>query len=190
MYHPCIAQWVVFNEGSIIDHFNTTNAVEWVRAQSREGGFRLIDADSGGPANALGDGDANDQHNYTGIPSPKPSATQFAMIGEYGGVGVFADGHSWVPGPTGCHAYSKLDTPQAYADLLVKWMGPSTIGGERGTVSAAVYTQLTDVENECDGMVNFDRTPKFTAAQAGTIRGASHALIGKPVCCTPACGGA
>jgi hypothetical protein len=40
---------------------------------------------------------------------------------------------------------------------------------------------LTDVENECDGMLNFDRTPKFTSAQAAAIRKASQGLIGNPV---------
>ena len=112
---------------------------------------------------------------------------QFAMIGEYGGVGVFVDGHSWVE--HGCHAYANLSSSQEYADQLVQWMGHE-VGDQRGNLSAAVYTQLTDVEVECDGMLNFDRTHKFTDAQAAAVRKASEALIGQPVCCDAAlCGG-
>ena len=43
--------------------------------------------------------------------------------------------------------------------------------------SIAIYTQLTDVETECDGWINYDRTPKFTDAQVAQIKGINEALI-------------
>ena len=43
-------------------------------------------------------------------------------------------------------------------------------------LSYCVYTQTTDVENECDGMVNMDRTAKFTDAQVAAIKAANLAL--------------
>jgi hypothetical protein len=45
------------------------------------------------------------------------------------------------------------------------------------TVSGCVFTQITDVENECDGMYNMDRTSKFTPAQLASIVAANTDLI-------------
>jgi hypothetical protein len=43
--------------------------------------------------------------------------------------------------------------------------------------AASFPTQLTDVETECDGWLNYDRTAKFSAAQVAQIRGINAALI-------------
>ena len=47
------------------------------------------------------------------------------------------------------------------------------------TNSASVYTQITDVELECDGFLNFDRTNKFSDADTAAIRSANQSLIAK-----------
>ena len=47
-------------------------------------------------------------------------------------------------------------------------------------VSASVWTQTTDVEDECDGLLNYDRTHKLSPAQQARIRDANLRLIGKP----------
>ena len=44
-------------------------------------------------------------------------------------------------------------------------------------VSASVYTQITDVELECDGFLNYDRSDKFTADEVESVRAANAALI-------------
>ena len=43
--------------------------------------------------------------------------------------------------------------------------------------SASVYTQITDVELECDGFLNYDRSNKFNAADTQRIQQANKALI-------------
>jgi hypothetical protein len=48
----------------------------------------------------------------------EPSKTQYAMIGEFGGVGAFIKGKEWVAGK--CGTYLKVDTPQDEADTYVK----------------------------------------------------------------------
>lgn len=45
-----------------------------------------------------------------------------------------------------------------------------------GNISAIVYTQITDVELECDGFLAYDRTPHFIDADAAKIRAANEAL--------------
>jgi hypothetical protein len=52
-----------------------------------------------------------------------------------------------------------------------------TIAGNKKDVSASVYTQITDVELECDGFLNYDRSSKFTAEQTADIKAANEALI-------------
>jgi hypothetical protein len=52
---------------------------------------------------------------------------------------------------------------------------------ERKDVSYSVYTQTTDLENECDGFLNYDRVTKFTAEQTANIKAANEKLVGSPV---------
>jgi hypothetical protein len=43
-------------------------------------------------------------------------------------------------------------------------------------ISACVYTQITDVELECDGFLNYDRTHKFSKEDVANVRRANQAL--------------
>ena len=98
------------------------------------------------------------------------------MIGEFGGIGTYTTGqHEWANGQ--CGTYEHVDTPQAYADLYAFYVSNITSYSVSPGVSVCVYTQTTDVENECDGMLNMDRTPKFNSAQVAEIRAANEALI-------------
>merc|ERR1711907_808306 len=99
------------------------------------------------------------------------------MIGEFGGLGAFQQGHMWTT--KGCFAYDKSASPQVQADTYVNMT--RQIIKVRGDVSASVYTQTTDLENECDGFLNYDRTNKFTDEQTAAINAANKELIGDPV---------
>ena len=44
-------------------------------------------------------------------------------------------------------------------------------------VSVSIFTQLADVENECDGFYNMDRSPKFNSSQLAMVFAANQALI-------------
>ena len=76
----------------MVSHFNATTVVEWTKKYDPT---RLVDTNSGGSANNLHVGDVNDIHSYPWPGSPKPSDTQAAMIGEFGGIGCFQEGHMW-----------------------------------------------------------------------------------------------
>ena len=92
-YLQCIIQWDIFNEGDCVGVFDNVSAViAWAKEYDSS---RLIDTNSGGPANNLHIGDVNDVHNYPYPSDPQPSATQYAMQGEYGGIGAFVHGHEW-----------------------------------------------------------------------------------------------
>lgn len=59
--------------------FNATQTTDWVVAYDPS---RLVDTNSGGPANDLKIADVFDIHDYPGPQDPQPSATQYAMIGK------------------------------------------------------------------------------------------------------------
>jgi len=168
--HPSIVQWEIFNEGDCVRSFNVPEMVNFTRDLDP---YRLIDAHSGGDMNA--GGDVNDIHTYPYPGNPKPNGKQYGMIGEFGGIGAFLDGKEWVPNK--CHTYLKVDTPTEEASKYVS-MAQTIAGYQKAkTASASVYTQITDVELECDGFLNYDRTNKFSAADTASIAAANQAII-------------
>ncbi len=170
--HPSIVQWETFNEGDCVRAFNATAVVEWVQQYDP---YRLVDTNSGGPANSLHVGDVNDIHSYPYPGNPAPSATQVAMVGEFGGIGTYVTGqHEWANGQ--CHTYLHVDNATAYTSTYIGMLATVTKNRDTTGLSYCVYTQTTDVENECDGMVNMDRTAKFTDAEVAAIKVANLAL--------------
>ena len=95
------------------------------------------------------------------------------MIGEFGGIGAFVSGKEWKP--KSCHTYLHVDTPKEEADAYIKMA--ATIATRVDYISASVYTQTTDVELECDGFLNYDRTTKFSSADTARIKAANQAII-------------
>jgi len=166
--HPSIIQWEVFNEGDCVGVFNASQVVQIVLDLDAS---RLVDTNSGGPANGLFIADVNDIHSYPYPGDPKPSETQYAMIGEFGGIGAFIEGKEWVP--NACGTYLHVDTPAEEAGVYVNM----TYMINLNDVSVSIYTQITDVELECDGFLNYDRSSKFNAAEVQSIFAANQKLI-------------
>eukprot|EP01062_Namystynia_karyoxenos_P066681 TRINITY_DN60603_c0_g1_i1.p1 TRINITY_DN60603_c0_g1~~TRINITY_DN60603_c0_g1_i1.p1 ORF type:complete len:745 (+),score=215.99 TRINITY_DN60603_c0_g1_i1:80-2236(+) len=173
--HPCIVQWETFNEGDCWSVFKDKpyDVAGITQLAKQLDPTRLVDTDSGGGANKLYIADVNDIHTYPYPGDPQPSKTQYGMIGEFGGIGAFVKGKEWVPGK--CHTYLHVDTPADEADAYIKMA--KTIEGRVDHVSASVYTQTTDLELECDGFLNYDRTNKFDQNQTQAIFDANQAII-------------
>jgi beta-galactosidase/beta-glucuronidase len=172
--HPCIVQWTLFNEEDCWAVFNTTPGLPYmVRFLKSLDPTRPVDVDSGGRANAYHLADVNDIHSYPFPAIPALSTTQYAMVGEYGGLGIFVKDKEWVSG--GCYGYLPQKTVGEGASTYVNMT--STFIKNMNRVSAAVYTQTTDVELECDGFLNYDRSHKFTEEQRKSIRNANIAMI-------------
>jgi len=173
--HPSIVQIETFNEGDCWGVFNKKpfDVAAIVQLARELAPDRLIDTDSGGGANKLGIGDVNDVHSYPFPGNPAASATQYAMIGEFGGIGAFQTGHMWTP--SGCFAYKANPDSHDQATMYIGMAG--TIKSNRDHISASVYTQTTDLERECDGFLNYDRTNKFSLADTAAIAAANKALI-------------
>ena len=119
-------------------------------------------------------GDVDDHHVYPDPKSYPPAVpSQYAMNGEFGGVGAFIKGKEWKP--DACFAYRLEDTPTDLANNFIQMA--TSIKQYLGNLSAAILTQITDVETECDGFFNYDRTNKFTQEDTNRIYEANRAII-------------
>lgn len=147
---PCIIAWVPFNEAW--GQFKTVEITEWTM---RKDPSRLVNSASGG--NFHETGHILDLHNYPGPVMPKPEVfggKQALVLGEFGGLGLPLEGHTWLDRDNwGYRTFTGADTLfmtySAYIDQIVPFI-------ERG-LSAAIYTQTTDVEVETNGLMTYDR---------------------------------
>jgi beta-galactosidase/beta-glucuronidase len=147
--HPCIMMWVAFNEG-----WGQYDTVRIARLFKSWDPARLVDDASGW--NDFGAGDVLDDHTYP-WPRPVPLQTDRAsVLGEFGGAGFPIPGHLW--NPQG-QISDEHDLPAAVAQqpwILSRLETLKDLAAKG--LSAAVYTQLSDVENEVNGFLTYDRT--------------------------------
>jgi hypothetical protein len=146
--HPCIIMWVVFNEG-----WGQFDTVRITKETKQYDPSRLVNCASGWN-DFKGVGDVHDIHVYPGPGSPQPEPTRAAVLGEFGGLGLGVDGHTWAKKTWGYRGTSsKEDLTRKYERLLGGvWRFKDNPG-----LSAAVYTQTTDVETEANGLMTYDR---------------------------------
>ncbi|TFG13508.1 MAG: beta-galactosidase [Promethearchaeota archaeon] len=146
---PSVIVWVPFNEGW--GQFDTESVVKKIKEFDRT---RLVDNASGWFDHGVGD--ICDHHYY---PWPKmPEITKIgdraAVIGEFGGLGLEVKSHMWKRSSK--FVYRNYDDPnrmlKKYGQLI------STLRKliKEGLV-AAIYTQITDVEGEVNGLLTYDR---------------------------------
>jgi Glycosyl hydrolases family 2/Glycosyl hydrolases family 2, sugar binding domain/Glycosyl hydrolases family 2, TIM barrel domain len=145
--HPSIVMWVPFNEGW--GQFETSAIVDLVRGLDP---LRLVDSASGWTDRSVGD--VRDVHSYPGPAAPPLEERRAAVLGEFGGLGLPLAGHTWQDEKNWGYATFKTqdDLTTAYLGLIEK-LGPLVADG----LSAAVYTQTTDVEIEVNGLMTYDR---------------------------------
>ncbi len=144
---PSIAVWVLFNEG-----WGQFDALRIARLVKEKDPSRPVDHASGW-FDQKG-GDFKSIHNYFRKLKAKPDKRRAFVISEYGGYSCRIDGHSSVESVYG---YRQYTTPEewntAFRQLIDQQLMPLV---ERG-LSGAVYTQLSDVEEEVNGLVTYDR---------------------------------
>jgi hypothetical protein len=150
---PSIVGWVPFNEGWA--EFDTARVAELVKTLDPT---RLVIANSG--VNCCfsrpdsGAGDVYDDHTYVGPGAPSVRDGRAIVDGEYGGLGLVLDDHCW-PGPP--NAYEMTPTRERLTERYAEVNAAlERVVVERG-LSGVVYTQTTDVENEVNGLITYDR---------------------------------
>jgi hypothetical protein len=166
--HPCIVVWVPFNEGW--GQFETDKILAETKAFDPT---RLVDGPSGWTDR--GTGDLNDMHRYPGPAMPPVEEKRAVVLGEFGGLGLPVKGHTWQNEKNwGYRSFTEMPALRsAYADLIKK-LRPLVAQG----LSAAVYTQTTDVEIEVNGLMTYDRKiMKFDDAELSSL----HAPLYQPM---------
>ena len=161
--HPCIGCWVPFNEGW--GQFDAAGAVQALRTRDDT---RLVDEASGWYDQ--GGGDVHSLHNYFYPLHVRPQKRTVALS-EYGGIAWPMPGHE-APGKTYGYgtAKSREELTARYKKLQLGTVLPQLKKG----LSALVYTQLTDVEDEVNGLFTYDRTA--IKPDANAVRSVNAAL--------------
>lgn len=145
--HPSIVMWVPFNEGW--GQHNTAETAKWVKDYDPT---RLVNNASGWTDRKAGD--VHDIHAYPTPKRPELEDGRAVACGEFGGLGYVAEGHIWQADKNwGYRSYKTLpELDAAYANLIRVLRRLRAEG-----LAAAVYTQTTDCEIECNGLLTYDR---------------------------------
>ena len=151
--HPSIIMWVVFNEEQ--GQHDTDSLAAEVKGLDPT---RLLNPASGttvwGKVHDTKSGDVMDVHIYPGPSSPTPTAERVAVLGEFGGLGFPVEGHKWSKNVWG---YKNSADPKTWISEYEKLLAKTWELKDQPGLSGAIYTQLTDVESEGNGLVTYDR---------------------------------
>lgn len=140
--HPSIIAWTIFNEGW--GQFNSDEIYEMFK---KEDDSRLIDATSGWFKQNKSDFDS--QHVYFRLKNLKVKDKPL-IVSECGGYIYEIDNKAgWGYGK----CYSKEELTDKIIELYEKMIIPKINKG----LCACIYTQLSDVENELNGLYTYDR---------------------------------
>lgn len=145
-----IVVWVPFNEAW--GQFKTKEIVEWTMQQDPS---RLVNTASGGNFEDVGH--ITDLHNYPEPLMPHPDLfgkKTVLVLGEFGGLGLPVENHTWQNKNNWGYQSFKNNTElwNRYSKFVNRIPALITKG-----LSAAVYTQTTDVEVETNGLITYDR---------------------------------
>ena len=144
---PSLATWVPFNEAW--GQFDAARIALDVKAKDPT---RTVDHASGWFDQ--GEGDFNSVHNYFRALRVEKDDKRAFVISEYGGYACHIQGHSSVERVFGYKKYESLEElSMAYHKLMEKQVKPLVEAG----LSGAVYTQVSDIEEEVNGLVTYDR---------------------------------
>ena len=145
-FFQCIIVWTPFNEAW--GQFDTEAVVQYTLQRDN---LRLINAASGGNHRAVGN--FIDFHTYPDPRYPFKYNESINVVGEYGGLGLEIKNHTWKDDNWSYNqVYSKEELTGNYTLYIETLIDLAKLG-----ISAAIYTQVTDVEGEINGLMTYDR---------------------------------
>ena len=148
---PCIGMWIPFNEGW--GQFDALRITEDVKKADPT---RPVDHASGWFDQ--GGGDVRSVHNYFRPLTVEQDQRAF-VISEYGGANCNVAGHSMSEEVYGYQTVKEADFPDAFRSLMEKVHALVKDG-----LSGAVYTQVSDIEEETNGLLTYDRSVRKAKA--------------------------
>lgn len=170
---PSIITWVAFNEGwgqydrkDIEDKREAYTRMAVKKVQEKSNG-RLVNAASGWFDYEIGD--MIDKHHYP-LPAvyDNPVNQRAVVCGEYGGINLKIDNHIWAGSEVN---YTTVNSAEDLKRLFIEYAGKVEELKKQEGLCAAVYTQITDVESEINGLITYDRkVVKWNSDQLMEVR--------------------
>ena len=145
--HPCICYWTIFNEG-----WGQFDSAAQYEALKKLDSTRFIDTASGWFAGAPSD--VESLHVYFKPVKIKPSAKPI-VLSEFGGYSYKPEGHVFNPDHT--YGYRFFQDEQTFRKALTELYEKEILPAISLGLCAAIYTQVSDVEDETNGLLSYDR---------------------------------
>lgn len=153
--HPSVCYWTIFNEGW--GQFESKKAYEILKGLDDT---RIIDTTSGWFT--CKDSDVDSLHVYFKKVKIKKSQKP-VIVSEFGGITYAVSGH--VFNPDNSYGYGKCETREDFVKKFRSLYLNEIIPAIPKGLCGAVYTQVSDIEDEINGLFTYDRqidkiTPK------------------------------
>ena len=145
--HPCIIAYTIFNEGW--GQFESDKMYDFVKKLDNT---RLLDSTSGWFAQEKNDFDS--EHIY--FKTIELDVKERPMfVSECGGYSYCVDGHYY--SKYNVYGYGGSDDKEALTDMIIDMYHGMIVPGIAKGACGCVYTQLSDVEDEINGLYTYDR---------------------------------
>ena len=145
--HPCVCLWTIFNEGW--GQFSSSDVYEGLKKLDST---RFIDTASGWFKG--GESDVESVHCYFKQYKQKP-AEKPILLTEFGGYSFRPFEHSFNTEKT--YGYKYFDNKKAFENDILRLYIEEIIPNIENGLCGAIYTQLSDVEDETNGLISYDR---------------------------------
>ena len=146
--YPCIIAWTVFNEGW--GQFCSQEMYKKIKALDST---RVVDTASGWFSGA--ESDLESQHVYFKPFKVKKKYERPLFLSEFGGYACRVEGHIF--NPDNEYGYKSFKTLKELEDAFVALYKNEIIPAISQGLCGAVYTQVSDVEDETNGLLTYDR---------------------------------
>ena len=163
--HPCIAMWTIFNEGW--GQFDATAAYHTLKALDDS---RFVCSCSGWFRG--GESDVFSRHIYFGQWHHLKRTDKPLVLTEFGGICLAVDGHLYNPDKS--YGYQSSKDSEDYRKKLLTLYRKHILPAIPKGLCAAIYTQVSDVEEEINGLLTYDR--QVTKPDAEEMRCLSDTL--------------
>ena len=166
--HPSILYWTIFNEGwgqfdsdNVYNHLKALDGTRWI--DSTSGWFRRKESD------------VDSRHVYF-KPIRLKAGEKPLVLSEFGGYSYKPEGHVFNTEKT--FGYRKFNDAESFATALEELYYTQVIPAAKEGLCAAIYTQVSDVEDETNGLLSYDRkVEKLTLERMLPIAQALHDAV-------------
>ena len=146
--HPCICYWTIFNEAW--GQFDSDPVYDWFRKLDDT---RFVDSTSGWFRRNKSDVDS--RHVYFRKVKLQGDGKKPLILSEFGGKTYKAEGHLFNPDKS--YGYGGCDTLDALNEAVKNLYLEEIVPCIRKGLCGAIYTQVSDVEDEINGLLTYDR---------------------------------